>query len=152
MHHAPIFLFICYKRKNAVNNKASELCNEYLKIYLNQYMALPDAKERKLGDKYDPKNLFLVDDYNYDNWLENEESTETTRKSDKEESDMPPLEGDEEESDMPPLKGDEGEVREGKRVKILIPNKLLTILQILLTQIKAGKTPYRSERKKKKII
>ena len=31
--------------------------NLFWSIY--QYMALPDAKERKLSDKYDPKNLFL---------------------------------------------------------------------------------------------
>ena len=40
-------------------------------------------------------------------------------------------------SDMPSLEGNE-EVREGKGVKILTPNKLLTRLPILLAQIKAG--------------
>ena len=38
---------------------------------------------------------------------------------------------------MPPLEGNE-EVREGKGVKILTANKLLTRLPILLAQIKAG--------------
>ena len=40
-------------------DNASELYNEYLGIYFDQYMALPDAEKRKLGNKYDPKNLFL---------------------------------------------------------------------------------------------
>ena len=38
---------------------------------------------------------------------------------------------------MPLLEGDEG-VTEGKGLKILTPNKLLTRLPILLAQIKAG--------------
>ena len=36
---------------------------------------------------------------------------------------------------MPPLEGKEG--KEGKRLRILSPNKLLTRLSILLAQIKA---------------
>ena len=39
---------------------------------------------------------------------------------------------------MPPLESDEEEVKEGKGLQILTPNKLLTRLTILLTQIKAG--------------
>ena len=39
---------------------------------------------------------------------------------------------------MPLPEGDEEEVKEGKGLKILIPNKLLTRLPILLAQIKAG--------------
>ena len=39
---------------------------------------------------------------------------------------------------MPPLKGDEEEVKEGKGLKILTPDKLLTKLPTLLAQIKAG--------------
>ena len=39
---------------------------------------------------------------------------------------------------MPPLEGDEEEVKEGKELKILTPNKLLTRLPILLAQVKAG--------------
>ena len=68
--------------------------NEYLETYFDQYMALLDDKKRKLGNKYDPVNLFLVDTYNYDDWFKNEKLTDTTRKIDKEESDMPPLEDD----------------------------------------------------------
>ena len=39
---------------------------------------------------------------------------------------------------MSPLESDEEEVKEGKGVNILTPNKLLTRLSILLTQIKVG--------------
>ena len=38
---------------------------------------------------------------------------------------------------MPLLEGDEREVKKGKGLKVLTPNKLLTRLQILLAQIKA---------------
>ena len=41
-------------------------------------------------------------------------------------------------SDMPPLQGDKEKVKERKGLKVLTPNKLLTRLSILLTQIKAG--------------
>ena len=39
---------------------------------------------------------------------------------------------------MPPLEGDEEPVKEGKVLKILSPNKLLTRLPITLAQTKAG--------------
>ena len=45
--------------------------------------------------------------------------------------------------DMPPLESDEEEVKEGKGLKILLPNKLLTRLPLLLTQIKAGNNSYK---------
>ena len=80
-------------------------------------------KEKNIEFKYNPNYLFLKT-YNYDPWFKNEEST------DKEESISL--------SDMPPLEVDEEEVKEGKGLKILTPNKLLTRLPILLAQIKAG--------------
>ena len=46
-------------------------------------------------------------------------------------------------SDTVPLEGDEEEVKEGKGLKNLTPNKLLTRLPILLTQIKAGNNSYK---------
>ena len=56
--------------------------------------------KKELGNKYNPVNLFL-EVYNYDVWFENEEWSDTTRNSDKEESvdlfDMPPENSDEEE-------------------------------------------------------
>ena len=62
--------------------------------------------------------------------IENEELTPTnSRKSEKEESvDL---------SDIPPLE-DDNEIKEGKGLNSLIPNKLLTRLPILLAHIEAG--------------
>ena len=66
----------------------------------------------------------------------------TTRKSDKEESvDL---------SDMPP-QGYE-EVKEGKGLKILTPNKLLTRLPILLAQIKPGNNSYKLKNQIRQIL
>ena len=45
-------------------------------------------------------------------------------------------------SDKPLLEGDE-EVKGGKRLEILVPDKLLTILPILLAQTKAGNNSYK---------
>ena len=45
-------------------------------------------------------------------------------------------------SDMAPLEGD-GELKEGKGLKILTSNKLLTRFPILLAQIKAGNNSYK---------
>ena len=45
-------------------------------------------------------------------------------------------------SDMPLLEGDE-EVKEGKGLKILTPNKFLTRLSILLVQIKSENNSYK---------
>ena len=72
--------------------------------------------------KYDPNSLFLKT-YNYDPWFENEEST--NRKESVVLSHIPLLEVD--------------KVKEGKGLKILTPNKLLTRLPKLLVQIKPGK-------------
>ena len=67
-------------------------------------------------------------------WFENEESTDKEDLTDREESvDL---------SETSPLEGDD-EVEEGKRLKILTPNKLLTILPILLAQIKVGNNSYK---------
>ena len=102
-------------------------------------MALPDVKNRKLGDKYQLVNIFFVDAYNYYNWFENEELPDTTRKSDKEKSDILPLEGDEE------------EVRERKGLKTLTPNKLLARLPILSVQIQSGNNSYKLKYEMKQI-
>ena len=53
---------------------------------------------------------------------------------------------------MPPLEGDEEEVREGKRIKILTPNKLLTRLPILLAQIKAENNSYKLKNEIRQIL
>ena len=53
---------------------------------------------------------------------------------------------------MPPLEGDEEEVKEGKGLKVLTPNKLLTRLSILLAQIKAGKNSYKLKNEVRQIL
>ena len=52
---------------------------------------------------------------------------------------------------MPLPEGDEEEVKEGKGLKILTPNKLLTRLPILLAQIKAGNNSYKLKNKIRQI-
>ena len=59
----------------------------------------------------------------------------------KESNDLIVKDDEEEFYDLPPLKGDE-EVKEGKVLKILSPNKLLTRL-LVLAQIKAGNNSYK---------
>ena len=49
---------------------------------------------------------------------------------------MPPLKGDEKVPPMPLLEGDEEEVKEGKGLRILTPNKLWTRLPVLVSHIK----------------
>ena len=53
---------------------------------------------------------------------------------------------------MPQLEGDEEEVKEGNRLKMLTPNKLLTRLPILLAQIKAGNNSYRLKNEIRQIL
>ena len=55
-------------------------------------------------------------------------------------------------SDMSLLKSDEEEVKEGKRLKILIPNKLLTRLPILLAQTKVENNWYKLKNEIRQIL
>ena len=118
-----------------------ELHNDLLEIYFYKYKAVSDGKKGKLGNKYDPINLFL-ETYNYNVWFENEESSDAT-KTDEKSTDLPP---------MPPLESDEEEAKERKRSKILTPNKLLTRLSTLLAQIKAGNNSYKLKDEFKQIL
>ena len=43
----------------------------------------------------------------------------------------------------PPLESDGGDVKEGKRLKIVISNKLLNKFPLLLAQLKAGNYSYK---------
>ena len=52
---------------------------------------------------------------------------------------------------MPPLESDK-EVTKGKRLRILIPNKLLTRLPILLAQKKAGNNSYKIKNQIRRIL
>ena len=76
--------------------------------------------------------------------IDEEESTNKKEWSDKEESVAF--------SDMPPLGGDEEEVKEGKGLKILTPNRLLTRLPILLAQIKAVNNPCKLKNEIRQIL
>ena len=53
---------------------------------------------------------------------------------------------------MPPLEGDEEEGKEGKVLKILTPNKVLTRLPILLAQIKSGNNSYKLKNEIRNIL
>ena len=129
------FLAEFFKDLNKFNNlkthtkkEASELYNELLKSYFDEYTELSDAKRKNIKFKYISNKLFFKA-YNYDPWFENEELT------DKEESvDL---------SDMLPLEGDAEEVKEGKELRILTLTKLLTGLSILLEPIKVENNSYK---------
>ena len=54
-------------------------------------------------------------------------------------------------SDIPLLEGDEEELREGKGIEILTPNKPLSRLSILLAQTKAGSSSYQLKNKFRQI-
>ena len=82
-------------------DNASEIYNEYLEIYFNEYKLLSDAQKKDLDNKYDPIDLFH-ETYDYDIWFQNEELADVIQ--DKKESKL---------SDMPLLEGVE-EVKEGK--------------------------------------
>ena len=71
----------CKREKKIVYVNTSEMCNDYPKTYFNQSMALSDNRKSKLGNKYDPVNIFLVYLYNYDGWFKNEKSPDATTKS-----------------------------------------------------------------------
>ena len=63
----------------------SELCNELLGMYFDEYSIFSDAKRIEIGIEYDPVNLML-DTYDYINWPEKEESDDKTIKSDEKEN------------------------------------------------------------------
>ena len=53
--------------------------------------------------------------------------------------------------DMPTLKSDE-EVKKGKGIKSLTPNKLLTRLQKLFAYVKVGKNPYKLKNEIRQVL
>ena len=69
-----------HKRGKNVYAKASDLYNDFVAIYFDEYNEL-DARRKKMELRYDPKKLFIKV-YNHDVCLENEESIDTTRTSD----------------------------------------------------------------------
>ena len=113
------------KKEKKVYHTASELYNDLSEIYFDEYYDLSGAKRSKMDPKYDYANLTL-DEYDYSEWY-------------KELDNSPRLEGDEENyytaSSTSLSKSDK---KEGKGLKILTRNKLLTRSPIVLAQIKAG--------------
>ena len=107
-----------------------------------------------MDKNYDPSYLFLQA-YKHRVWYKKDEEE---NKSQPEEtvSERVNLRGqkadDEDLSAMPPLEGDKEEVKKGKGLKILNPNKLLTRFPILLARIKAGSNSYRLKIKIRKIL
>ena len=53
---------------------------------------------------------------------------------------------------MPPPEGDEEKVKEGKIMKILTPNKLLTRPPVLLAQMKAENNSYKLKNEIRQIV
>ena len=78
-----------------MHNTASELYDELLETYFDEYYELSGDKREKVESIYDPKDLFL-EGYDYSVWSENEKKL-TDKEESKDLSDMPPQEGDEEE-------------------------------------------------------
>ena len=76
-----------------------------------EYYHLSDPKQDEIDTKYDSVNLTLYD-HGYNQW--HKEKLFDVKEFD----------------DLPPLEGDEEEVKEGKGLKNLTPNKLLTRLLI----------------------
>ena len=75
-----------------MHKKASELYNELLEKYFDQYEDLSDAKRKKMDAKYNFANSFLDTYHGYSYWgkmvdatpkgYEKEESVDTTPKCD----------------------------------------------------------------------
>ena len=105
---------------------AVELYNKRFENFCDQYEELLDAK-KKLDHKFKSINLKFKG-YNYDGWFTKKESDDKT------------------------LEGDEKEVKEGKLLQILTPNKLLTRLLVLLAQIKAVNNSYKLKKEIRQII
>ena len=144
-------------KKRTVYNNPQKLYNTLLSIYYNDYNVITGEEKEKMGKKYNPKNL-LLNNQRFIELKKKEKSKSQPKESiaervklrrqkayDKDLFDMSSVSNDDDsdETDLPPLEGDEQEVKEEKGLKILTPNKLLTRLPILLTQIKAGNNSYK---------
>ena len=135
-------------KKKIVYYNAKKLYSKLLSIYYDDYSDITDEQKEKIGEKYNPKNLLLkgqrfIESKKEEKSKSHLEETITERVKlrrqkacDKDSSDPTP-EGyySDEFIDMPQLEGDEKEVKEGKGLKVLTPNRLLTRLPILLAQI-----------------
>ena len=124
------------KEKGKVYNAVSELFNEIFEYYFNAYNELSDVKNYQKSKKFKPISLKRKH-YDYVGWF--------TKKENK-------LDDEEVLSNLSRLEGDEEEVKEGKELKNLTQNKLLTRLPILLAQIKAGNNSYKLKNEIRQIL
>ena len=124
------------KEKGKVYNAVSELFNEIFEYYFDAYNELSDVKNYQKSKKFKPTSLKLKH-YDYVGWF--------TKKENK-------LDDEEELDDLSRLEGDEEELKEGKELKNLTPNKLLTRLPILLAQIKAANNSYKLKNEIRQIL
>ena len=116
---------------------------------IDEYYYLSHARRKKMDRKYKPKKLFIKE-YDQSVWPKNkEESTDKEESTNKKES------NDKKESvdlsEMSLLEDDK-EVKEGKGIKILTPNKLLTRLPISLAQIKVQNNLYKLKKEIRQIL
>ena len=118
------------EKKQIVFDNAPQMYNEYRKTYFNQYMALSDHKKLNWVINMIPliyfllMNIIMMGDLKMKNPLIEKNNLLTKKEESVDLSDMTPLECDEE------------EVKEGKGLTILTPNKLLTRFPMLLARIK----------------
>ena len=111
-------------------NAATRLYTELLRVYFDDYNSIIDSQKEEMG-----KNMILLIYLSENMIIVNVMKNHLMKKKNQEEED------DQEEfldvPSMPLLKGDGEEANEEKELKILAPNKPLTKLAVILTQINA---------------
>ena len=112
---------------------SSGLYNKFRDKYFDEYYDLKGEEKDELGFEFMPINL-RIKGYNYNQFYKEISDDDFDDYDSDKFIDI---------SNMSPLNGDEENVKEGEGLKILTPNKQLTILPILLTQIKAGNNSYK---------
>ena len=116
--------------------------------------------------KYNPQNLLIKGQrfierkskWHLEKTIAERVKLRRQKSDDKDFTDTSSLEGDDNSDkfidipDTPPLDRDEEEVKEGKGLKILTPNKLLTRLPIWLAQLKAENNSYKLKNEIRQIL
>ena len=149
-------------KKRTVYSNAKKLYSKLLCIYCDGHNDITDEEKEKMGEKCNPKNLLIKGQRFIESKKEEEIKSQlekTCRKSkikrkktDKYlfDTSLPSTDDDSDEFiDMLPLESDEEEVKEGKGLKVLTSNKLLTRLPMLLAQVKAGNNSYKSKNERR---
>ena len=115
-----------------------------LGIHADQFNKLERNTKKKVATINTPKHVILKT-HGHKRWFR------WFRRSDDETSEVGEKEKVDDVLSMPPLEGDE-EVKEGKALKILTQNKVLTRLLVLLVQIKVGNNSYKLINKIRQIL